>query len=116
MRPPSARVLRNRVTKTVITWTTDAAGGRVPGPGAPSDPLPCSVQPASAKSVPDHLRQQGVAYYDVLFPADPAVKVRDLLTWVDGGNKTLVVWGIALDQAGRGSTWLVTCEHRPVTL
>jgi hypothetical protein len=114
VRQPSPRMRPNAVIHTPWTgWTKDAAQARVPTFGAPTAPIPCSVQVDTSEEVDDHRKEQIKTMFNVYFgPGAPAMHVRDKLTWVDGGNLPLTVRSIGQDRAGRGRLGLVRAEHR----
>lgn len=112
MRRPSARLTPNQVRiRRVTRWDQDATAGRLPVWGPTTGPHPCAVHPSSAEDVPANLREAEVIYCTVQFYDDPLVRIRDELHW-DG--RVLTVTGVRPSAAGRGRTYLVDCEERPV--
>lgn len=116
MRPPSARIKINRVTvQHVTSWTKDAAGARQPVYGLPTAPFDVGVHPASAKDVPDHLRENGIEYVTVHFFEYPKTKIRSRINWLNvDPPAVLTAIGPVRLAAGSFGTWQVDCEIRPV--
>jgi hypothetical protein len=71
----------------------------------------CSVEPTSAKLLPEHERDQGVEYLTVKLYREPRVRVRDELT--DERGRVLAVVGVRGPSGGARRTWEVDCEYRP---
>lgn len=113
MRRPTARMLPNSVTVQSAGFGRDAAGGRQVALGTASSPLRCSVQPASARDVPLHLRESGIVYHTVYFADDPQLPIRSILNWIDyTPARVLNVSGASRNAAGITSLWAVDCEER----
>lgn len=110
MRQPSARLTPNTVTFRRTTFGRDAAAGRSPFGTPDAAPVPCAVQPTSAKDLPEHLREASIQYLTVKVYADPNLRNRDVV--VDGLGRELVVTGVRGPSGGAGRTWLIDCEYR----
>ena len=103
------------VAKAIYPWVKDASGAMQPAYGPASAPIACSVQQASTRDTVVHAKEGSENFFSVFFPSDPIVKPRDLLTWVDGGNLSLIAQGPAINEAGQSAVWKVVCEYRPVS-
>ena len=96
----------NACTVELVGWTADAMAARQAALGDPGTPLPCTVQARASETEEDGRAQQNLTTYEVIFPDDPGVRIRDRLTWVDGGDRVLTVTGIR-NASGRSASWVV---------
>jgi hypothetical protein len=110
VRRPSARMTPNTVTAQLVAWTADAAAARQPQFAPPGTPIPCTVQIKTSETAGQDGRQQLLNRYEVIVHDDPGLKLRDRLTWVDGGDLTLTVTGIK-PAAGRMRSWVIEAEE-----
>jgi hypothetical protein len=92
---------------TIRNATYTASGGERTPTYTDSAGL-AAVQPMNAKRKADHGLEQGDVGYELYFETDPAVKVRDLITWK---SKTLTVLAPAMDQAGLGRLFKVAARE-----
>lgn len=116
MRSPSARCLINRVDLFRVVYTQDEDAGAVASyPTALATSVPCSVQPAAPERFLDERtgRLTQKTMYDVMFATNYSLRVDDKVVWVDtaGVSHNLYAHGNA-DQAGRGGTFVASCEER----
>lgn len=123
MKPPSARVLKNRVDLYRLVPAEDVDGaivGSGTGPGtaypAPfATDVPCSVQPQPPDRMTDQERLSAKTIYIVLFAQVHSFKVNDLIVWVDTAAVTHYLFVVRdRDYAGRGAAFGARVEERPL--
>lgn len=114
MRRPSVRCTPNTVTISVPTWTQDASHGRKQILGPPGALIACSVQPASSDDTATFEREQGNLYHRVIFHDEPVAPLRSVITWVDRGNRSLIVRSVRQEASGHNRSWIVVCEEKPL--
>lgn len=106
MKPPSARLFASMVTLRKAGWT-NVLGIRTPTytdtPNVTAD-----VQQDNGERAPDHMRDAGTITHKVMFPADPGVKVSDLILSTEG---TLAVLAPASNQVTRDVYWVTYCRQ-----
>lgn len=116
MRRPSSRVLRNRVNIYVgVSGQDSELAPTFSYPAVPTySNVACSVQYTDTGLDPEALKRLTmVSLYDVMFAADPHLKPRDKLVWLDTTpNRTLQVESCPPSEAGRGSAWVVRCIEK----
>ena len=116
MRPPSSRVLKNRVNIYRKTGGPDVDGG--PQYVYPSTPslanVAASVQYTdTGEELEENDRVSKVNIYQVIFGrCNPALRPRDKIIWIEGNLiHTMYVLANPPSEAGRGSTFIVRCKE-----
>jgi hypothetical protein len=115
MRSPSARVLKNTVDYYAATAGQDADGGvQYTYPAYPTRArLACSAQPGPVEEVMDQGRLIQERRWAFLLGPPLAPGIRDKLVHTDSAGVVHTCFvHIEQDQAGRGSTYIVTAIER----
>jgi hypothetical protein len=100
------------LTDTVtIEHRTDPVRGKAGGPGmrygAPVGPLACSVSPATSDTLEAFGAIEMKNGFELYFPADPAVRSDDKITWAGWPNPLVVRDVMAWPGA---QTWVVLAQ------
>lgn len=116
MYPISTYLLDECVTLTLVTWTTDADGGRLPATTTVRTDVPAAVLPGKSVRLVSYEPDTGLRRVTVIWPvsvefgSDVGLNVDDTIGWTDEADKlhTYQVEGYGPQPNG---LWVATCRE-----